>query len=201
MPLVLTDLLASKKFLFTILVTFAVLLAGWQGAMTKAEVLSVLGILWPVYLGAQGVADVGGKIAQGRVEQEIILREHETNKNASVFEMLNTHLPAVLEAMKPASFGGPLPPPAAVFSSLRPLKKGDPVVSLKIGPSVLGEVLEDVPEMTVEVAHGKESPVLVGCRFDGKEGKYERLDLAYVPAGVDLPKGAVPAAKTPSASS
>ncbi len=59
MPLVIKDLLSSKKFIFTMVATVLLILAGKLGALPMEKVQSFLEILWPVYLGAQGLADMG----------------------------------------------------------------------------------------------------------------------------------------------
>lgn len=57
-PTVLRDLASSKKFVFTSVATLAVVAAWRFGVLTKEDVKGFLEILWAVYVGAQGVADL-----------------------------------------------------------------------------------------------------------------------------------------------
>jgi hypothetical protein len=59
MPTVLKDMLASKKFIFTLVATVLLILAGKTGMLPMEKVQSFLELLWPTYLGAQGLADLG----------------------------------------------------------------------------------------------------------------------------------------------
>jgi hypothetical protein len=187
MPLVLSDLLASKKFLFTLAVTLAVLVAGHLSLLSKPEILALLGILWPVYLGAQGVADVGAKIVTGRVAQEQLFGQRDVARTESINNAINAFMPAFLKAMdRSGTVGGPIPSPPF----FRALSKGDRVLSLTLGPDQPGEVLEDVPSLEYS-----DMPRLVRCRFGGKEAEHERLDLALVPTETVLPLPTTPAAR------
>ena len=70
MPKVLKDMLASKKFIFTIAATVLLIIAGKLGALPMEKVQSFLEILWPVYLGAQGLADLGKHAAATKAKTE-----------------------------------------------------------------------------------------------------------------------------------
>jgi len=177
-PAVLTDLASSKKFLFTLVTTLIVLAAGWAGALSKAEVLGVLGVLWPVYLGAQGIADVGQKLADGHVAVREMAGEQQATKDAQLSVMIETMTPTILKVIEGLGPRTP-PPPYSGVVAMRALVKGDRVVTLA-DPTSPGEVLEDC----VPYALGD---VKVRCRFDDAEVLHHRLDLAYVPPGTVLP--------------
>ncbi len=183
MPLVLQDLVQSKKFIFVLLVTFAVLAAGTYGAMTKPEVLAVLGVLWPVYLGAQGVADIGAKIADGRVQQETMASE----RVANLLPLIQQFFPLMLEKMTP-----PAPPTVGYPRILKALAKGDRVRQIAaIGTTdTEGEVLIDYPEVSTD-------DILmapVRCRFGGVEGDHLRVSL-YRPTKLPVPSSTETEAK------
>ncbi len=194
MPSVLTELIGSKKFLITLLLTVVVLIAGYEGVLSKPEVMTTLGVLWPVYLGAQGVADVGAHIADGKVAVEEMYHARQTAKDASLMEILKVGLPLFLEKLP-----GIVSPLSPLHSSglLRALAKGDRVVSVVLGPSVSGVCLEDVAEVDP-----KGPTILVRCSFGGGPAQdYDRMDLVFVPPGVVLPEDpARPAAPAPSPS-
>lgn len=66
MPTVITDLLQSKKFVFTLVVTALLLVASKLGAITNEEMQTFFKYLWPAYLGAQGLADLGKGAAKAK---------------------------------------------------------------------------------------------------------------------------------------
>lgn len=182
MPPVLNDLLASKKFIFTLAVTLLVLVAGHFGALTKPEVMAVLGVLWPVYLGAQGVADVGQKLADGRVVQQEMIGEHEAARSKSVNDVMAIGLPILAQMMSQsygkgsASVGAP--------TVMRALPKGCRVISLQQGPGKPYECMDDVPEM----GFGESVTFVVHLRADGVDSTALRADLVFVPPGTTLPE-------------
>lgn len=75
MPTVFKDLLSSKKFVFVCLTTVLLIAGGKIGFMSAEEVHAFLKVLWPVYLGAQGLADLGKHAAHARAST--------SSKNAS----------------------------------------------------------------------------------------------------------------------
>jgi hypothetical protein len=84
MPDVFNDLLASKKFTFTLLTSVLAVLA-WKMGWTEAhETKLLLTTLWPVYLASQGVADVGDKLAKGRVIESAAHEATQKEKNAEM---------------------------------------------------------------------------------------------------------------------
>jgi hypothetical protein len=192
MPAVLSDLINSKKFLFTLAVTLSVLVAGHFGALSKVEVLSLLGVLWPVYLGAQGVADVGQKIANGHVVRGEILAKNDAVRYENVTSLVSGLMPAIMRALE--TQGGALTAASSEPEPLRALPKGSPVISLKFGPTEPGEVLEDVPELAMADAAKK----TVSCQFKGDKTLCERLDLVLIPPGTVLPSSETKATEAPA---
>lgn len=82
MPTVITDMLSSKKFLFSIGATILTLAAWKLGAFTHDEVKLILAILWPTYLASQGLADFGKHAAAETSASESVV------VNADVQELI-----------------------------------------------------------------------------------------------------------------
>jgi len=59
MPTVVQDLISSKKFIFVLVATLLLLIATHFGVISKEDAATFLKILWPTYIGAQGLADFG----------------------------------------------------------------------------------------------------------------------------------------------
>jgi hypothetical protein len=178
MPFVVTDLLQSKKFVSVLGVSVLALVAAWLGVLTKAEVLTLLGVLWPVYLGAQGLSDVGAKLGSAH---EVVQAERQQGitLDQERWQGIVTAFLAALPSLLP-SLGGP-----AVGSSVSPapLKKGDKVLHLLVGPDDVGVVLEDQPTASVQKLDSI-SGMKVRVAFSSGKKKdgdlFDRLDLIKV---------------------
>lgn len=86
MPSVLQDLLRSKKFVFVLLATTLLMLAAKFDLLPKEDVTTFLRILWPTYLGAQGLADLGKSAARAKEHAEEngrLRHEAKQEKNAA----------------------------------------------------------------------------------------------------------------------
>lgn len=97
MPSVLSDLLASKKFVAALALSALLIAASHFGYLSKEDATSFLKVLWPVYLGAQGVADVGDKLAQGHVA----VNEDKTNAYGRMAEEFSKAVVAGLSKSSP----------------------------------------------------------------------------------------------------
>jgi len=121
MPQVFKDLVLSKKFVFVLMTTFALIVAAHFDALPKEDVVTLLKILWPVYIGAQGIADIGENLAAGKVAAEEVFAEVSTKKSEAVNAFASQFFPMLLEMSK-TSFGsfskGP-PSDHATASQLR----------------------------------------------------------------------------------
>ena len=195
MPPVISNLLASKKFIFVLVISVLAGLGERFGLLTKSETMGLLGVLWPVYLGAQGFGDIGQKLAdahilvQTRRDQSI---SEDAIKDREYRSSLVTNLmPGVL-----ATFEKMVPQPHAYRVPLSPnqalvLLKGAKVLHLDYGPDEIGEVLEDqtvplrTPDDLVNVRVKFPSAHLGGPGKDPAlldENTYDRRDLLAVSA-------------------
>jgi hypothetical protein len=168
MPPVLTDLAASKKFVFVLFVSILVGVLAYLGVLTKPETLGLLGVLWPVYLGSQGLSDVSQKLADAHVlvqgERQALISQDKI----ALHTMINSLLPDVLKAMQRTSFARE---PVTLGLALT---KGTRVVCIPLGPDEVGVVSEDQKPGTMTV-----QAVFKG---DPEEGAvYDRACLIVVP--------------------
>lgn len=203
MPPVIIDLVNSKKFIVALVVTIAVFIAAYTGAMDKAQVLTVLGTVWPVYLASQGLGDIGEKLGGALVQKEETISADRAAQRTHMAQTLQGMAPVFSEIMGKA-VGGFVPGNAFVGTNswqrtLAALKKGEEVILLEKGPVHLATVLEDVAECSVDAGE----KVIVQCSFKGASGeiqliKCNRLDICKVPPGSVLPKDP-PVAPAPSA--
>jgi hypothetical protein len=167
MPAVIPDLFTSKKFVFVLVVSVLAGVASYFGVMTKAEALGLLGVLWPVYLGSQGLADVGQKLADAHVIVQTERQDAITQDKAGVNAMVNALLPSLVQYLQSTT-------PSGVKVVSVPLKKGARVVAIHTGPDEIGVVLEDqAPDTATVRALFKGDPVETGSVYD-------RLDLVAV---------------------
>jgi hypothetical protein len=100
MPFVVTDLVQSKKFVFTALVSAVLGVLAYFSILPKDQVVTILTILWPTYLGAQGVADISAKLAAGRVEQEEMHQARMTARDTKLQDILQGAIPAFMQVMQ-----------------------------------------------------------------------------------------------------
>ena len=99
MPPVLKDLASSKKFVFVLFISVMVGVLAYLGVLTKPETLGLLGVLWPVYLGSQGLTDVSQKLADAHVFVQTERQALISQDKVALHTMINTLLPDVLKAM------------------------------------------------------------------------------------------------------
>jgi len=111
---ILTSFATSKKFLFTLVITVGVFVAGHYGWLTKEEAEGFLKVLWPTYLAAQGIADIGAKIAAGNMANAKTYSEADAKlvdqKQAAIGNVVETFTKAYTEAMKGKVTTEPAPP-------------------------------------------------------------------------------------------
>jgi hypothetical protein len=174
MPPVLNDLMASKKFLFVFVISALVLIAAKFGVLTKPETLGLLGVLWPVYLGAQGFSDVGQKIADAHVFVQTERQALISQDKVALHGMITTMMPEVLKVMQQSMPAARSPIPGFSFEPAAAiLRKNQRVVWIPLGPDEIGVILEDqkLGTMTVQAMF----------KGDPEGGKvYDRADLIPV---------------------
>ena len=171
MPPVLKDLASSKKFVFVLFISVMVGVLAYLGVLTKPETLGLLGVLWPVYLGSQGLTDVSQKLADAHVFVQTERQALISQDKVALHTMINTLLPDVLKAMN--SMQSPSFSRERVTLGL-PLTKGTRVVCIPLGPDEVGAVSEDQKPGTMTV-----QAVFKG---DPEEGAvYDRACLIVVP--------------------
>lgn len=109
MPAIIKDLFNSKKFLFTLLLTAALLAGTGFGLLPKEDALRILVVLWPVYLGAQGIADIGDKLARAKLEIEEAWaandKETQERKNEAS-KLLMDMIPGLVQGLAGQPFKG-----------------------------------------------------------------------------------------------
>lgn len=87
-PNVIQNLLKSKKFVFTLLVSCILFVGSKYGLLDQKTLETALTVLWPTYLLSQGIADVGAKKAEGDLKREMALHENKSAENKALFENL-----------------------------------------------------------------------------------------------------------------
>jgi len=110
----LKEFTTSKKFLFVLVGTLFVLVGAHYGWMTKEEAESFLKVLWPTYLAAQGIADIGAKIAAANLSNAKTYSEADAKlvdqKQAAIGNVVETFTKAFIEATKKSAATEPAPP-------------------------------------------------------------------------------------------
>lgn len=178
MPEVIKNMLSSKKFVFVLLVSVIAVVSAHYGVITKPETIAILTLLWPMYLGSQGVADIGDKIGQWKAKTAEIRKAADTEHNNAKASMIQAMIPVIMEALKMKVGGISTAPVGEPIL----LKKGQKVIHFDLGPEVVGVIERDQLAM--------DNAVLV--RFEGKNETMicALRDLVAVPDDFVPPKAA-----------
>lgn len=180
MPPVITDLAQSKKFIFVLCISILIVVSAFFHVVTKTEALSLLGVLWPVYLGAQGIADVSQKLADAHERVQDQRQTLISEDKVQLMDTVKTMFPALLEGLMSVSkpgfmyASGPIEVPTL-------FKKGQRVIHLGLGPDDIGVVRED------QKSHADAVKVIFASNAEDVDS-CDPMNLLKVPADYVGPK-------------